>query len=44
MVWHDGGCFFAADCKYAARRRYDAERVARAYGESVRGVFDDCSR
>ena len=44
MAWHDGGCVFAAGCKYAARRRYDAERVARAYGECVRRVFGDCSR
>ena len=27
MAWHDGGCVFAVVCKYAARRRYDAERV-----------------
>jgi len=44
MVWHDGGCVFAADCKYAERRRDDAERVAQACGECVRRVFDDCSR
>ena len=29
----------AADCKYAARRRDDAERVARAYGECVRKAY-----
>ena len=44
IPWHGGGCVFAVVCKYAARRRYDAERVARAYGECVRGVFGDCSR
>ena len=44
MVWHDGGCVFAADGKYAACRRDDAERVAKAYGECVRGGYDDCSR
>ena len=36
MVWLDDGCLFAADCKYAARRRYNAERVAIAYGDCVR--------
>ena len=41
----DGGCVFAVVCKYAARRCYDAERVPRAYGESVRRyVYDDCCR
>ena len=39
-----GGCVHAVVCKYAARRCDDGERVARAYGECVRGVFDDCSR
>ena len=32
LAWHGGGCVFPAACKYAARR-YDAERVARAYGD-----------
>ena len=44
MAWHGGGCVYAAGCKYAARRRDDAERVSRAYGDCVRRVFDDCSR
>jgi len=45
MALHDGGCVYAVVCKYAARCRFDdAERVARAYGESVRRVYDDCSR
>jgi len=44
MALHDGGCVFAAACKYPARRCDDAERVARAYGECVRGVLDDCRR
>ena len=44
MPLHGGGCVFAADRKYAARRRYNAERVAIAYGDCVRRVFDNCSR
>ena len=44
MAWHGGGCVFAAGRKYAARRCYDAERVATAYGECVRRVYEDCSR
>ena len=44
MAWHGGGCVFAAERKYAARRRYNAERVAIAYGDCVRRVFDNCSR
>ena len=44
MALHDGGCVFAAGCKYAARRRYDAERVERACGECVRRENDDSSR
>ena len=44
MAWHGDGCVYAVVCKYAARRRYDAERVARAYGDCVRRVYDDCSR
>ena len=44
MLLRGGGCIFSADCKYAARRRHDAERVAEAYGECVRGGYDDCSR
>ena len=44
MAWHGGGCVHAAGCKYAARRRDDAERVAIAYGDCVRRVFDNCSR
>ena len=44
MAWHGGGCVFVADCKYAAGCRDDAERVARAYGDCVRRVYDDCSR
>ena len=44
MVWHDVGCVFRAVGKYAARRRYDAERVAIVYGDCVRRVYDDCSR
>ena len=28
MACHGGGCVYAAVGKYAARRRYDAERVA----------------
>ena len=44
MAWHGDYCVYAADGKYTARRRYDAERVARAYDECVRGVFDDSSR
>ena len=44
MAWHGGGCVYTAESKYAAGRRYDAERVARAYGESVRRyVYNDCS-
>ena len=43
MPLDGGGCVFAAGCKYAVRRRYDAERVAKAYGECVRGGYDDCS-
>ena len=42
IALHDGGCVFPAECKYAARRRADAERVA--HGEYVRRVLDDCSR
>ena len=44
MPLHGVGCVFAAGGKYAARRCDDAERVARAYGECVRHVYDDCSR
>ena len=44
MPMHGGGCVFAADCKYAARRRDDADPVAIAYGDCVRRVFGDCSR
>ena len=44
MPLHGGGCVFAAVRKYAARRRYDVERVAREYGEYVRRVLGDCSR
>ena len=32
MVWLDGGCLFAAVCKYPARRCDDAERVASPNG------------
>ena len=38
MAWHGVGCVFAAVCKYTARRRYDAERVAKAYGEVTASV------
>ena len=44
MAWHGGGCVYAAVCKYAARRCYDVELMARAHGEYVRRVLDDCSR
>ena len=44
MPLHGGGCVYIAGCKYAARRRYNAERVAIAYGDCVRRVFDNCSR
>ena len=43
MAWHGGGFGDVAASKYAACRRDDAERVAKAYGECVRRVFDDCS-
>ena len=44
MPLHGGGCVYVVGGKYAACRRDDAERVARGYGECVRGVFGDCSR
>ena len=44
IAWHVGEFGDAAECKYAARRRYDAERVAIVYGDCVRRVYDDCSR
>ena len=44
MAWHDVRCVFPAVGKYAARRRYDAERVAKVYGDCVRRIFGDCSR
>ena len=44
IAWHVGEFGDAAACKYVARRCDDADRVARAYGECARSVFDDCSR
>ena len=44
MPLNGGGCVHAVVCKYAERRRDDAERVTQACGEYVRRVYDDCSR
>ena len=44
MAWLGNEYLYVAVCKYATRRRDDVDRVARAYGEGVRGGFNYCSR